>query len=134
MLGIAASVYTEVQGAAFLIDSTPRLSVVLPRFCGLAWSTYEAARCYAMMRRRQRFGLGDAIVTNRFLLYALWTGAYAALPALKTIVRLLALNGVDGVANAVCFAQHRQRPRVLTAMCLNFYPARAYLSGCRARA
>jgi hypothetical protein len=41
----------------------------------LLWGSAEALRYWTMMRRRVRLGLGDPVVTNRFLLWGIGAGA-----------------------------------------------------------
>jgi hypothetical protein len=127
IVALAVSYYIEVDGARFVAELEPRMSFSLPRVAVLAWSTYESLRCYAMMRRRQRFGLADPVVANRFLLYGMWTLSLAIFPALRSVIRILELAHVDlewrlplqilglGVG-LVMFA----------AMFLNFWPPKAY--------
>jgi hypothetical protein len=131
---LSASLYVEVNGAAFVADVEPRLIFVLPRLACLAWSTCEAVRCHRMMRRRLRFGLADPVVTNRFLLYALWTGTLGLLPALRVSARVLELSHVElawrlpllmfGLAAGVV---------MLVSMFLNFWPPKVYVRWLEAR-
>lgn len=44
------------------------------RIAGPIWLTFESARYYGQMRRRQQLGLADPLVTNRFLLWAIAAG------------------------------------------------------------
>ena len=46
------------------------LSVVV-----LVWTFVECVLYYVGMRRRRALGLADPVVTNRFLLWSIWTGA-----------------------------------------------------------
>jgi hypothetical protein len=118
----------EVNGTVFLEEIEPRLSFVMPRLLCFGWSTYEGVRCYSMMRRRLRFNLADAVVTNRLLLYATWTGALTVMPLLKTVVRLLVLAGVATGWRTPFLVIIRVGALVgLVAMFLNFYPPPAYL-------
>lgn len=41
----------------------------------LFWSSAESLRYHRLMRRRERVGLGDPVVTNRFLLWGIGAGA-----------------------------------------------------------
>ena len=43
----------------------------------LVWAHLECLLYYRTMRRRQRLGLADPVLANRFLLWSLWTGAIA---------------------------------------------------------
>jgi hypothetical protein len=95
VVALAISYYLEVDGVRFLAELEPRLTVTLPRAVVLGWSTWESLRCYLMMRRRLRFGLADPVVTNRFLLYALWTLSLAIFPSLRAVIRILELAHVQ---------------------------------------
>jgi hypothetical protein len=127
MVALAFGLWIEVNGTAFLGEIEPKLSFTLPRLGCLAWSTVEALRCYFMMRRRSGFGLGDPVVQNRFLLYALWSGSLAIVNLLKSVVRLLELQHVE--------VQWRTPVIILTlvsgavmfvTMVLNFWPPKIY--------
>jgi hypothetical protein len=41
----------------------------------MAWSSFESLLYWSRMRRRLRLGLADAVVTNRFLLWGIGSGA-----------------------------------------------------------
>jgi hypothetical protein len=41
----------------------------------MLWVSVESFRYYAMLRRRLRLGLTDPVLTNRFLLWAIWAAA-----------------------------------------------------------
>lgn len=61
----------------------------LLRLPSYGWGTYEAFRFFAVMRRRARYGMGDPIVQERFLLWGLATGlALVILIALSVAFRL----------------------------------------------
>ena len=92
---IAATLLVEVHGVAFVADLEPRLGIVLPRALCLGWGAFEALRCHRMMQRRMLFGLGDPVLANRFLLYALWTGSLALIPTLRSVQVLLELAHVE---------------------------------------
>jgi len=49
------------------------------RACCFAWAGLEAGRYYGFARRRVALGLADPLVTNRFLLWTIWSGAAAAM-------------------------------------------------------
>jgi hypothetical protein len=55
------------------LASVRSASIVLLIVLGLgyAWTAVEGARHYRLMLRRARFGLGDPLVANRFLLWAI---------------------------------------------------------------
>jgi hypothetical protein len=43
------------------------------RVSSYAWGSYEAFRFYAVMQRRTKYGMGDPMVQNRFLLWGIAT-------------------------------------------------------------
>lgn len=53
------------------------------------WSAFEPLRFHALMRRRQRLGMGDPLVANRLLLWGIGTGAIAAVAAIHLVAQLL---------------------------------------------
>ncbi|MEM9177341.1 MAG: hypothetical protein AAGC67_19170 [Myxococcota bacterium] len=67
------------------------LSVAVVGLCRalpFAWGFVESRRYHALMKRRQTLGLADAVVTNRFALFAIWSGSLVGLPAVLFVVRL----------------------------------------------
>lgn len=64
------------------------LAVGLCRALPFAWGFAEALRYQRLMRRRAALSLADPVVTNRFGLFAIWTGAMTAIPLLLFGVRL----------------------------------------------
>jgi hypothetical protein len=62
------------------------LFLLLPVYASYVWVFVESVRYYLMLRRRQRLGLADPVLVNRFLLFAIWTGS----------VGVITLMGVAG--------------------------------------
>ncbi len=95
---LARAVLGEVTGVLLLLSS-------IRTFC-CGWAFFETANYYRMMRRRSALGLADPLVTNRFLLWSIWTGSMAILPLFLVVTRVLAIvkgAGVDplhGVSGA----------------------------------
>lgn len=56
----------------------------------LLWGAAESLRYYALMRRRLRLGLADALVTNRFLLWGLGIGAAGFGSLISVVVQVVA--------------------------------------------
>ena len=116
----------------------------LGRTAPLAWITYESFRYYGMSRRRLRLGLAEPVLTNRFLLWGMWsaaatlnymadllarvayvfmTGETAALvveAAVPIIVATVASSSLLGVISAV-------------TLMLTFFPTQAYQRWVEAR-
>lgn len=98
----------------------------------MAWSAAEALAFWMPMRRRQRLGLADPVVTNRVLLWGIATGV-SALGILIGAVAQFA-GGVDPRQTgwvAVVYAVHGSAGAV--AFWLAFAPPRAYARWIRSR-
>lgn len=62
-----------------LYESDTSLFLLLPVYASYLWVFFESARYYGLARRRQRLGLADPVLANRFLLFAIWTGGVGAI-------------------------------------------------------
>ena len=144
---VATTAYTLATGAASAENSIAILLTNATRLAPLVWAFLESSRYWRAMRLRGVLGLADPVVTNRFLLWALWTGALAALPALTLSLRLIARtaewigvhSGVDfsqepGVVLAVRLVFFVTAPIGALALSLSFFPPERYLARVRARA
>jgi len=116
-----------------------------------AWAFLETLLYHARMRKRADLGLADPVVTNRFFLFTIWTGALTVLPIVVTFVRTYQLmNGLDAPTSgapslavqpgsewtlrAVRLAVVALGPAVVTGMWLGFFPPARYTRWLRARA
>jgi hypothetical protein len=112
------------------------------------WAFAEAAGYYGRMRRRAALGLSDPVVTNRFLLWTLWTGGLTLLPVVVTAVRLVELLGAGGVGSSVGGALGTNSgwslvairtaaislvPVIALSLWLSFFPPRGYRDWIRSR-
>jgi len=70
--GIPAGAYRT--GSSFFL--------LVPVYVSYLWVFFESLRYHALLRRRLRLGLADPVVTNRFLLFAIWTGGVVAITLL----------------------------------------------------
>jgi hypothetical protein len=61
----------------------------LGRTVPIVWVTVESFRYWAMLRRRLRFGLADAVVVNRFLIWGIWSAATFVNLAADLIARVV---------------------------------------------
>jgi len=59
--------------------------LLLPAYVSYFWVFFESLRYYGLLRRRQRLGLADPVLTNRFLLFAIWTGSVAVITVLGMV-------------------------------------------------
>jgi len=82
--------FVEVNSAspATLIRTSLQIACLL-------WGSGEALRYWTMMRRRERLGLADPLVTNRFLLWGIGAGA-AGLGSFIGIAAQLATGSATG--------------------------------------
>ena len=65
------------------------------RVASYAWGSYEAFRFYTIMRRRARYGMGNPLIENRFLLFGVATSlALLILIAMCVTFRLTALSPI----------------------------------------
>jgi len=76
----------EVVGIWGGSSGRPSFVLLAARAVGLGWCAYESLRYRRMYVKRLALGLADPVIANRFLLYAIWTGALAALPAFVGVV------------------------------------------------
>jgi hypothetical protein len=60
-------------------DSDYSLFLLMPVYASYLWVFFESLRYYLLMRRRERLGLTDPVLVNRFLLFAIWTGGVGAI-------------------------------------------------------
>ncbi|MCP3983442.1 MAG: hypothetical protein GY723_03585 [bacterium] len=144
---LATSAHTLIGGYASMENSYSMVATNLARLLPTSWAFYESVRFWRAMRRRDNLGLADPVVTNRFLLWSIWTGAVTALPLIALAFRLivivtlgnepderllgtelaavlLRLIGVFSVTIASLAA---------TALTLAFFPPAAYLKRVRGR-
>ena len=118
--------FTQLGGLSGQLDSgRPHLSFVLARVLCFGWATYEALRLYRMMRRRRALGLGDPVVANRFLLFAVWSGSMGVLPMVHGLDRLL--GGPVGYQRLLAIFPKSIGTVMLASIVLTFFPPRAYL-------
>lgn len=85
--GSAAVVATWALGIPFgLYEASTSMFLLMPVYASYLWVFFESLRYFLLLRRRQRLGLADPVVMNRFLLFAIWTGG----------VGVITLMGVTG--------------------------------------
>jgi hypothetical protein len=114
--------------------------LLLPVYASYAWVFGESLRYYRLARRRQRLGLADPVIVNRFLLFAVWTGSVCAITMLNLVGTALdLLHGTvhdgGGLSNPVLLGL----TRVITipiaiALWLVFLAPARYHAWLRARA
>ena len=113
-----------------------------------AWASFESFRYWRAMRKREALGLADPVVTNRFLLWTLWTGGVTLLPGLALALRAVTIVFVgEGAVTEEIAARYQPIllplmrtlflviiPIAVASLSLSFFPPRAYLDRMRARA
>jgi hypothetical protein len=146
--GIAASTI-----AVFATDNVSNelaasvLVTNLARVTAIGWAFVESWRYFRMMRRRTALGLGDAIVTDRFRLWSLWTAALTLAPLLAATARIAsrAIDGLaaDELASSPYFGAGVATIRAALVLCapiavygiwMSFFPPARYLESLRMRA
>jgi hypothetical protein len=134
------------EGFAFrLVPGAGHWTAWLGRSAPMVWVTVESFRYWAMLRRRLRFGLADAVLVNRFLIWGIWSAAtfvnLAADPIARVVYVTLAGTTTELVVEVA-------RPVVIGTMAvtmvlgivsaatlfLTFFPTSAYRRWVEARA
>jgi hypothetical protein len=90
LLGFALGSYAS-GGSSFVL--------LAPVFVSYVWVFVESLRHYGLARRRREIGLVDPVTANRFLLFAIWTGAVVAITVLAVAgaaIQVLAGDFHDG--------------------------------------
>jgi hypothetical protein len=145
---VLTSLHTLIGGYASVETSYSMIATNFMRLVPTSWAFYESLRYWRSMQRRQALGLADPVVTNRFLLWSVWTGAVSALPMIPLLLRfagvLVLENGEAGQQFAdeilprllmgirILFATIA--PIAAIALSLSFFPPTAYVERVRARA
>jgi hypothetical protein len=78
--GLAAAWAAGVATGAFAQDSS--LWLRLPPYLSYVWVFVESLRYHLLLRRRERLGLADPVLVNRFLLFATFTGGVVVITVL----------------------------------------------------
>jgi len=130
------------QGTPIHVLQSGSLSLVF------GWAFFEATSYHNRMRRRAALFLADPVVTNRFLLWTLWTGGLTILPIVVTAVRVVALVDSGGSGAAAGDALGTNAPWTLAAiratvvlvvpviagaLWLSFFPPQGYRNWIRSR-
>jgi hypothetical protein len=121
-------------------ESHPTVALAaVARAVVLPWACFQSLRYYRMMRRRLVLGLAEPVVTNRFLLWALWTGAFSTMTLFVVIARALGLALGPDPEHTLLFAllpffQALTIGTVLVALpCIwfSFFPPQPYVAWVR---
>jgi hypothetical protein len=126
MLGLSVNHFvvghaTPGSGPAFWIG-------VLTTLVGLGWAMADSFAYYRSSVRRLALGLTTAVVSNRFLLWSIWSGT--AMLILVAKVSSILLFDMDApftpARGAVTVFQSTVGLTCVTALMLTFYPPAAY--------
>jgi hypothetical protein len=144
---LLTSAHTLLAGFTNIENSYSMVATNFARLIPTCWAFYESFRYWLSMRRRETLGLADPVLTNRFLLWSIWTGAVTLLPMIALFVRTLSIvtlgndEFIEG-AGAVLMPAVLSIIRVLfviiapvaaVSLSLSFFPPTAYLDRVRAR-
>lgn len=108
----------------------------------IVWAFVECVLYYQRMSRQVEMGIGDPVVCNRFLLWAVWTGSFISLPAVTLAVRLylIAITPAGETATAAPAVLNVVRGVIVAgglvtsgSMLLSFFPPASYTRWLRAR-
>lgn len=141
---VGATVWSLAMGAAHSEEGNALVVTNALRAMPTIWACVESVRYWRGMRRRVELGLGDPVVSNRFALWAVWTGAFASLPTVALTLRLvlpimlddLGARSLDDVADTV-LGPLRALMLVagvvgIVALVLSFFPPSWYTARLRA--
>lgn len=93
------------------------------RSAAIGWGALESLRYWRRARRRQRLGLADPLVAERFLLWGVGLGAMTALMASTLLARAA---GVDPAAPGWVLLESLAGLVGAATLWLTFFPTRAY--------
>jgi hypothetical protein len=145
---LLTSAHTLLAGFTNIENSYSMVATNFARLIPTCWAFYESCRYWLSMRRRETLGLADPILTNRFLLWSIWTGTVTLLPMIALALRTLSIvalgneqfiEGPGAVLMPVVLRGVRiifvlVAPIAAVALSLSFFPPTAYLDRVRARA
>jgi hypothetical protein len=145
---LATTSHSLFGGYASIENSYSILATNFARLLPTCWAFYESLRYWRSMCRREVLGLADPVLTNRFLLWSIWTGAVTLLPMVPLAIRVLgiALLGnieygqdvqaewLPSVLMVVRVLFLAVAPIAAIALSLSFFPPAVYLDRVRARA
>ena len=144
---VSTSAHTLLAGYTSIENSYSMVATNFARLIPTCWAFYESFRYWNSMRRREALGLADPILTNRFLLWSIWTGAVTLLPMVALALRALSIvtlgneQFIEGVGAQLMPTVMRGvrlifvlvAPIAAIALSLSFFPPAAYLDRVRAR-
>ena len=144
---IGTTFHSFLSGQIVVENSFSLVATNTARIVPTAWAFVESFRYWRAMKRRANLGISDPVVTNRFLLWSLWTGGVSGLPLVALMVRVAGLimfgddalnesNGGELAPQAMALIRLAFLvivPVSVTALSLSFFPPRTYLARLRAQ-
>ena len=142
------TVWTFAGGSVSMENSAAVICTNTFRIVPTAWAFFESFRYWRSMKKREWLGLSDPVVTNRFLLWSIWTLGVSLLPAIALTLRLVAML-VLGDTQDPQSTQATYQPMIMAgvrivflaivpasviALTLAFFPPKPYLARIRDRA
>ncbi|MBS1107340.1 MAG: hypothetical protein H6Q91_2842 [Deltaproteobacteria bacterium] len=70
-----------------VIPNPAYLAVVATRVAAMVWMTVESLLYFGQLRKRQRLGIADPLLVNRFLLWGIWAGSVSLMQLADPIGR-----------------------------------------------
>jgi hypothetical protein len=144
------TIFVLASGQANAEQSVAVAIANMARLLPIFWAFFESTRYRRAMLRRAQLGLADPVVTNRFLLWSIWTAALAILPSTALLLRLFGMiahfAGLEfGDGSSTSLAETEAIVLVIrviflvtapvgaAALCLSFFPPERFLAFIRRR-
>ena len=145
---LLTTAHTLLAGFTNIENSYSMVATNFSRLIPTCWAFLESCRYWRSMRRRETLGLADPILTNRFLLWSIWTGTVSILPMIALVLRTLSIvtlgnsefaEGQGAALMPMVLQMIRVAfviiiPIAAVALSLSFFPPAAYLDRVRERA
>jgi len=140
--------HTLLAGFTNIENSYSMVATNFARLIPTCWAFVESCRYWRSMRLRETLGLADPILTNRFLLWSIWTGAVTVLPMIALVLRAISIialgndqfvEGTEAALMPIVIQIIRVVfvivvPIAAVALSLSFFPPATYLDRVRERA
>jgi hypothetical protein len=123
VLALAPEIYDAVTGLEFSQPALTYWMADLARLGCFGWASAEAFAHFRMMRRRQRIGLAEPALANRFLLWGMATASAALLVIASTVNWILFPRGAVGTPIVLIQSVLGLMGSIL--IWFSFYPPRA---------
>lgn len=88
---VGTTAWSLLGGYASVENSWAIVATNVARILPTGWAFIESTRYWRIMRRRESLGLADPVLTNRFGLWSIWTGAVTLLPMVPLVLRTIGI-------------------------------------------